>query len=62
MLGDSLEANFRRALILSDGNYMTFFNSWISITFLTLAALLFVVVLMPAIRKTRDEALQEDPA
>lgn len=60
VLGDSLEANFRRALILSGGDWTTFFNSWISITFLALAAALFVIVLVPAIRKTREEALHED--
>lgn len=62
VLGDSLEANFRRALILSGGDWTTFFNSWISIAFLTMAAALFVIVLIPTISKTREEVLKEDPA
>jgi putative tricarboxylic transport membrane protein len=62
VLGDSLEANFRRALILSGGDYMTFFNSWISIMFLIMAAFMLALVLIPAFQQTRETVLKEDAA
>jgi putative tricarboxylic transport membrane protein len=60
VLGSPLEANFRRALILSGGDWTTFFNSWISITFLILAALMLAIVLLPTVRHTRETALKEE--
>lgn len=62
VLGDSLEANFRRALIISDGDWTTFFHSPLSITFLTMAALMLAAVLLPAFRRTRETVLHEEPS
>ncbi len=58
VLGDALEANFRRALILSGGDYTTFFNSWISITFLILAGFMLLLVLVPAFQQTRGDSAE----
>jgi putative tricarboxylic transport membrane protein len=60
VLGDSLEGNFRRAMIISGGDWTTFFRSPISITFLTMAALMLAAVLLPAFRRTRETVLKED--
>lgn len=60
ILGPMMEEYLRRALLLSRGNPITFIERPISATMLVLAALAMAVVLLPAIRKTRDEAFQED--
>jgi putative tricarboxylic transport membrane protein len=60
VLGDLLEANFRRAMILSRNDWTTFFRSPISVTFLMMAALLLVSVLVPAMQRTRDLAASAD--
>jgi putative tricarboxylic transport membrane protein len=59
VLGDMLESNFRRALILSDGDWGVFVDSPISIAFLAIAALMLVAVLVPVIRQTRATTLAE---
>jgi TctA family transporter len=60
ILGPMMEEYLRRALLLSRGDPLTFIQRPISATMLVLAALAMVVVLLPAIRKTRDEAFQGD--
>ncbi|MFL6623524.1 MAG: tripartite tricarboxylate transporter permease [Sulfurifustaceae bacterium] len=60
ILGPMMEEYLRRALLLSRGNPMTFVERPISATLLVIAALALVVVLLPTIRKTREEAFQEE--
>jgi putative tricarboxylic transport membrane protein len=60
ILGPMMEEYLRRALLLSRGDPLTFIQRPISATMLVLAALAMAVVLLPAIRKTRDEAFLGD--
>jgi putative tricarboxylic transport membrane protein len=60
ILGPMMEEYLRRALLLSRGDPMTFIQRPISATMLAIAALALVTVLLPAIRKTREEAFQGD--
>ncbi|MBB3937076.1 tripartite tricarboxylate transporter permease [Aureimonas phyllosphaerae] len=59
VLGRLMEENFRRALLMSRGDLMTFVESPISASLLVIAAVLLVVSLLPSLRKSRDEAFQE---
>ena len=60
LLGPMIEENFRRALAMSFGNPMTFFTEPISAFLLGFAVLLVAMLLLPAIRRTREVAFQED--
>ncbi|MBS0319837.1 MAG: tripartite tricarboxylate transporter permease [Proteobacteria bacterium] len=60
VLGPMMEENLRRALLLSRGDPMTFLQKPISATMLGVAAVLLIIVLLPNIRKKREEAFQED--
>jgi putative tricarboxylic transport membrane protein len=60
VLGPLLEEHLRRAMIMSRGDPMTFLNRPISLGLLLLAAAVLVVVLLPSIRKKRDEVFVED--
>ena len=59
VLGPMMEENFRRALLLSRGEFSTFVTRPLSATLLALAAILLVLVTMPALRKKREEAFVE---
>ena len=59
VLGPLLEENFRRAMVLSDGDAMVFLQRPISLGFLIAAALLLAAVLLPSIRRGRQEAFRE---
>jgi TctA family transporter len=59
VLGPMMEENLRRSLLISRGDFMVFLQEPISLGFLIAAVGLLLVVAMPAIRKTRDEAMQE---
>ncbi|RPI05475.1 MAG: tripartite tricarboxylate transporter permease [Zetaproteobacteria bacterium] len=59
VLGPLLEENFRRAMLLSGGDATVFLRRPISATLLAVAAILLVVLIFPAIRRKREEALQE---
>ena len=59
VLGPMLEENLRRAMILSRGDASTFLTRPISLTLLLLAVAVLVVVLLPTIRKSRDEVFTE---
>ncbi len=56
VLGPMMEENLRRALLLSRGDPMVFFTRPISLTQLVIAGLLLVIVMLPALRKKREEA------
>ena len=60
VLGPMMEENFRRALLLSRGDFMTFLTRPLSLGLLIAAALLVVIVALPAVKKTREEAFVED--
>ncbi len=60
ILGPMMEEFLRRALLLSKGSPMVFITRPISATMLVLAALVMVTVLLPALRKKREEVFVED--
>jgi TctA family transporter len=55
-----MEENFRRALLLSRGDFTTFVTRPLSLSLLIAAALLVVVVALPSVKKAREEAFVED--
>ncbi|OYY57515.1 MAG: hypothetical protein B7Y55_04435 [Polynucleobacter sp. 35-46-207] len=60
VLGPMMEEYFRRALLLSRGDFSTFFTRPLSLGLLIAAALLVVIVALPAVKKTREEAFVEE--
>ena len=60
VLGPMMEENFRRALLLSRGDFTVFVTRPLSMGLLIAAALMVVVVALPAIKKTREVAFVED--
>ena len=60
ILGPMMEENLRRALLLSRGDWGTFVTRPLSAGLLAAAALLIVVVSLPAINKKREVAFSED--
>jgi TctA family transporter len=60
VLGPLMEENLRRALLISRGDPTVFFTRPISLTFLILAAASLLVIVLPAVRKKRDEAFAGD--
>ena len=59
VLGEALEANFRRVLILGDGDWTTFVRSPVAATLLLGALLLLSAALFPKVRKGCEEVLVE---
>ena len=59
VLGPMLEENFRRATVLSDGDWSIFVRRPISLGFLLLALGLLIAVALPNIRRGREEAFRE---
>ena len=60
VLGPMMEENFRRALLLSRGDYATFIERPLSASLLAAAAVLVVLVALPAIKKKREETFVEE--
>lgn len=60
ILGPMMEEYLRRALLLAHGDPMTFVERPISAAMLAIAVLAIVVVLLPFIRKKREQVFQED--
>src|SRR5436189_801952 len=60
ILGPMMEENLRRALLLSRGDWSVFVTRPLSAGLLIAAAILVVIVLLPNIRKTREEAFVEE--
>ncbi len=60
ILGPMMEENLRRAMLLSRGDPMTFLNRPLSATLLGVSLLLLIIIMLPAIRKKREEAFIED--
>jgi len=60
ILGPMMEENFRRALVLSQGDFIVFIREPISLGFLLLAAGLILLASLPKIRRKRETILVED--
>ena len=60
IIGPMMEEYLRRALLLSRGDPMVFLERPISATMLILAAIAMSVVLLPSLRKKREEAFHEE--
>jgi TctA family transporter len=60
ILGPMMEEYLRRALVLSRGDASTFLTRPISAAMLALALIAVFLVLVPAFRKTREQAFQEE--
>ena len=60
VLGPMMEENFRRALLLSRGDFSTLVTRPLSAGLLVATVLLLVVVMLPSIKKARQEAFQEE--
>ena len=59
LLGPLMEVYMRRAMLLSRGDPMVFFERPLSLAFLIIAAVALILVILPSIRKKREEAFQE---
>jgi len=59
ILGPLMEENLRRAMLLSRGDPLVFFQKPISAGFLIASIILLVIIALPAIRKKREEAFVE---
>jgi putative tricarboxylic transport membrane protein len=62
ILGPMMEENLRRALLLSRGSGSTFIERPISAGLLILAAVILAIVLMPSLRRKREEVFAEEEA
>ena len=62
ILGPLMEENLRRALLLSRGDPTVFFTRPLSLGMLVAAGLLMLIIVLPAVRKTREEAFLEEGA
>src|SRR5881275_1503437 len=60
ILGPLMEENLRRAMLLSRGDPFVFFTKPISLTMLVIAGFLLLIVVMPAVRKKREEVFVEE--
>jgi TctA family transporter len=59
IIGPMMEEYLRRALLLSRSDPMVFLQRPISATMLVVSALALAVVLLPSLRKKREEAFEE---
>jgi len=59
ILGPMMEENLRRALQISRGNLMTFVERPISLALLLAALALLALVILPAVRRRREDVFQE---
>jgi putative tricarboxylic transport membrane protein len=60
ILGPLMEENFRRAMVLAQGDISTFAREPISLGFLLLALLMVLVAGLPRIRRRRDAILSDE--
>ena len=59
VLGRLLEEKLRQALIISDGNPLTFVSSPLSAGLLAVATIALVLAVLPSMRKSRDEVFKD---
>lgn len=62
VLGPLLEANLRRTLLITQGDPSIFVERPISLVMLIATVVLLALMILPAFRKTRTEAFQEEEA
>jgi len=62
VLGPLMEENLRRALLISRGDPSVFFTRPISAGFLIATAVLLAIMVLPAVRRKRDSAVEEPAA
>jgi TctA family transporter len=60
VLGPMMEENFRRALLLSRGDFSVFVTRPLSLSLLIATVVLVVIVALPSIKSKREEAFQEE--
>ena len=60
VLGPMMEENFRRAMLLARGDFTVFLTRPLSLGLLIAAVALVVIVTLPAVKKTREEAFVEE--
>jgi TctA family transporter len=60
ILGPMMEENLRRALLLSRGDWSVFVTRGLSASLLAVAALLLVIVLLPAVKSKRENVFHEE--
>jgi len=60
LLGPMMEEYLRRAMLLSRGDATTFVSRPLSATMLVMALIAMAIVLLPAIRRTRESVFQEE--
>ena len=60
ILGPMMEEHLRRALLLSRGDWSVFVTRPLSASLLAVAALLLVIVLLPAVKSKREEAFHDE--
>ena len=59
LLGPLMEVYMRRAMLLSRGDPLIFFQRPLSLAFLIIATVALILVLLPNFRRVREEAFQE---
>jgi putative tricarboxylic transport membrane protein len=59
VIGRLLEEYLRRAMLLSRGDPVTFFENPISASLLSISILLMLIILLPSVRRKREEAFKE---
>ena len=59
VLGPMLEENLRKAMTISRGDPSVFVTRPLSMSMLLIAAVLLILVVLPAVRRKREEAFQE---
>jgi TctA family transporter len=60
ILGPLMEENLRRAMLLSRGDALVFFQKPISAGFLVASIILLAIIALPNIRKKREEVFVEE--
>jgi len=60
ILGPMMEENLRRAMLLSRGDWGVFVTRPLSASLLAAAAVLLVIVMLPAVKSKREEAFVEE--
>ena len=60
VLGPMMEENFRRALLLSRGDFTTFVTRPLSLSLLIAALLLLIVVTLPAVKKSLEKVFVDE--
>ena len=62
VLGPLLEQHLRRAMIIAHGDLTVFVTRPVSLALLVIAGILFLIAVVPAIRRQREVVFKEEPA